>query len=40
MSSIKNLAMVSGVILFYLIAFDMGVVAVSFVLDIAPVRSG
>lgn len=38
MSAIKNLAIVSGVILFYLIAFDVAVVAVSFVLDIAPVR--
>ena len=36
--SAKRLAAVAGMILAYLIVFDVGVVVASFVLDIAPVR--
>ena len=36
--SVKRLAAVAGMILIYLIVFDVGVVAISFVLDVVPVR--
>ena len=36
--SAKKLAAVAGMILIYLVVFDVGVVAASFVLDVAPVR--
>ena len=36
--SVKKLAVVAGMILVYLIVFDVGAVAVSWVLDVAPVR--